>query len=165
MTELIWNVVFAAVFAVCMGIMFNTRPKALPICFVGGAVARLMRDVLTLQGVTLPTATLAATVATTVLVLVLAQRFGIGPGTLVSAILPLGATLTVFEAVAGTLRIASVDDAGLAVTAAELVRDAAKSFDITLAIGVGVASGIAGLRLLRGARAGPGSEFWREDSD
>ena len=150
---MILQALLAAVFAVTMSIMFNTRTRALPICFLGGAVARFSRELFTLLDVALPAATLAATATTTVIVLLLADRLDVGRVALVSAILPLGATLTVFETVTGALRVATVDDGMLEATAARLVRDAAKSFDVTLAIGLGVASGVAIVQLLRRRRS------------
>ncbi len=143
MLEWLGRAVLAAVFSLCMGVLFNSPVRALPLCLVGGGVARLCRDGLELLGAPLPTATLAAAAVTTLLVLLTSKTIEVGRVALVSAVMPLGATVVIFEAVSGMLHVANANEQQVPLVAAQLVQAMAKSLDILFGIGFGIALGIA----------------------
>jgi len=140
---------WSGLFAGGLGIVLTAPPRHAPGAFLCGFAGRLARDVLVGCGLPESWSTLAAA-AVVVLVGVAAIRgHVVSPVVLVSGVLPLGAALAVFNAVAALLRISTLEGEALDAASVALAANVGKAFTTSLAIALGLCAGVAVVRLSR----------------
>ncbi len=151
---LLTNSAWAGLFAIVAGVLFTAPPKFLVPTFFCGFAGRLVRDVLIGVGVGPSWST---TVAAAVLVLVAAavvRKQAVAPLVLLGGVLPLAASIAVINAILDLMRLSSLEGEPLAKAAVSLSANLGKAFTTFLAIALGLAAGLAIVRVFRG------ENFW-----
>ncbi|MGI9255154.1 MAG: threonine/serine exporter family protein [Thermomicrobiales bacterium] len=98
---------WAGVLSAALAVIFTVPRSAIPIAAMAGFAGRLLRDFLTGAGVDLVAAAFVASVAVTVIAILLAPRHHLKPIVAMSALVPIGASVAAFGLVKDGLRIAN----------------------------------------------------------
>jgi uncharacterized membrane protein YjjB (DUF3815 family) len=142
----------AAVFAAGLAILLVAPPRSLASAFLCGGAGHLVRDLSIGWGVTAIWSTsLGAAVVVLVAVAVLREHV-ISPVILISGVLPLGASVAVFNTIRGLMNISTLEGEALGAASTALSANLGKVFTTTLAIAMGLAAGMAIVRLVRRER-------------
>jgi hypothetical protein len=148
-TALLSDGAWAGLFAAAMAIVSAAPYSGLLPSFCGSFVARFARDALVAAGVDLNWATLIAAALVIFVAAVLIRRPVVSPVVMVSALVPLGAALPFFRAIADFLRIPSMTAEGVALLPQTMLSNLGKVFTTTVAIGAGASVAIYLVRALR----------------
>jgi len=143
------NGLWAAVFATGFGVILTTPPRALIACFACGFTGRCLRDVLMGWGVSQNWSTVIAAAVLVVVAVTIVQRRSISPVVLICGVLPLGAAVAMFNAIIELMKVSSLKGDALAAASIALSANFGKAFTGTLAIALGLAAGIAVVRLIK----------------
>ena len=146
-TGLLVDGLWAALFAGAFGILLTTPPGDVLPCVLAGFIGRVVVGGAGWLGATASWSTVLATVAGGVVASLQRRGSKQAPVAIVCGVIPLGAAVDVFRTIVGLLRLPAVEGAGLEASAVELVVDGARAFTTTLAIAVGIASGMVLLRV------------------
>jgi uncharacterized membrane protein YjjB (DUF3815 family) len=145
LTDSLW----AGLLAGGLGIIFTAPRRYLIPAFFCGFAGRFTRNILMSWGLTQNWSTV---VAAAVLVLVAAstiRRHVVSPVVLVSGLIPLGAALAMFKAIMALMRISSLKGEALSEASDVLNANVGAVFTTSLAIALGLAVGMAIVRLAR----------------
>jgi uncharacterized membrane protein YjjB (DUF3815 family) len=141
--------VLAGAFALCYAVLFGIPRQALSICFAAALLGRLAREMLIVNGVGTPLATVVASaVITFVAVLALRSR-GVVPMVIVSGALPLVDAVAVFQTITGLIHIPSAQPEQRTEVVITVVANAIKFFGSMLEVIVGMSAGIVFLRVFQ----------------
>lgn len=151
--ELGINGLWAGLFAVAMGILLTAPPRHLIGAFLCAVAGRLARDVLMGYGMPQNWATVIASIVIVLVAVSITRGHVVSPVVLVSSVLPLGAVVSVFNTIAGIMKVSSLEGDALTSASVALSADMGKAFIITLAIALGLGVGVAITRLLKRAGA------------
>jgi uncharacterized membrane protein YjjB (DUF3815 family) len=152
----LWRILFdgllAGFFATALGVVL-TAPTgyAVPVFFCGFS-GRFVRDLLTSLGLSLNWSTLVAAAVVVLVGTALIRRHAVSPVALVSGVLPLAASASMFDAILALMRVSSAKGEALQLASASLISSSAKVFNVSLAIAIGLAAGLAIVRAIRGER-------------
>jgi uncharacterized membrane protein YjjB (DUF3815 family) len=141
--------VWAALFAGAVGVLFTAPPRRLAGTMLCGAAGRLALGVLMGWGVGQNWATLLASTVIVVIAVAVIREREASPVVLVSAVIPLGASVPIFSTIVGVIRVSSLQDEALSAASVALIASMGKAFTTFLAIGVGLAAGVVLTRLAR----------------
>jgi uncharacterized membrane protein YjjB (DUF3815 family) len=136
--QLLLESLWASLFALVMGVIFTVPRDGLLFCALCGFVGRFVRDLLTSVGADLDLATFAGASALAVIALS-ARRQEFSAVALISGVLPLGASLAMFNTISGLLRIPTLKGELLAKEVFEMIANASKAFSTTLFLALGLA--------------------------
>jgi uncharacterized membrane protein YjjB (DUF3815 family) len=140
-----WSGLFSAV----LGVLLTAPRRHLTATFLCGLCGRLARDLLVTGGVPIAWATLLAAIVIVFVAVVGVRGHRVSPVVLVSSVLPLGASVAVFNTIVGLMRISALRGEALDAASVALSASLATAFTITLAIAMGLTAGIGFVRLLR----------------
>jgi uncharacterized membrane protein YjjB (DUF3815 family) len=142
MSAILINSFWAGLFAASLGVVLTTLPQTVLPCFLCGLVGRFVRNVLVGYGLT-PHASvvIAAAVCVAVSTIVVKRRQDQSAIALVTGILPLGASVALFNTIGGTLKLASLKGDALTVASTQLVANLTDVLATTLAIVLGLLAG------------------------
>jgi len=143
------NALWAGLFAAGLAVTFTAPARYLVPAAVCGAIGRSLRDVCVELGLNVNWATVIAAAALTLLALAMTRRHQVAPVVLISAVLPLGAAVAMFDLIFALMRVSSAKGEALTTAALALSANAGKVFAISLAVAVGLAIGMAAERLLK----------------
>ena len=140
---------WSGLLAAGLGVLFTAPRKYLVAAFVCGWVARCVRDLCVTFGVTHNWSTVLAAAVVVLLAVAIVQRHRVSPVVLICGVLPLSASVAVFNLIFALLRLSTaVGDArneySLAFTA-----NLASAFTTLMAIALGVVGGMAVVRLAK----------------
>lgn len=149
LATMLMNSLWSALFATGLGILLTAPYRYLAATFICGFSGRFVRDLLAGWGMSQNWSTVVAATVVVLAAAAMIRRQRVSPVVLICAVLPLGAAVAVFNTIAGLMKLSSssgdlVNDASVAFTS-----NLAKAFTITLAIALGIATGVAILRLLK----------------
>ena len=148
-STILLNGLWAGVFATGFGVILTTPPRALIACFACGFTGRCLRDVLMGWGVSQNWSTVIAAAVLVVVAVAIVQRRSISPVVLICGVLPLGAAVAMFNAITDLMKVSSLKGDALAAASIALSANCGKAFTGTLAIALGLAAGIAVVRLIK----------------
>ena len=148
-TTILLNSLWAAVFATGFGVILTTPPRALIACFACGFTGRCLRDVLMGWGVSQNWSTVIAAAVLVVVAAAIVQRRRISPVVLICGVLPLGAAIAMFNAIIDVMKVSALKGDALTAASVALSANFGKAFSGTLAIGLGLAAGMAIIRLVK----------------
>jgi uncharacterized membrane protein YjjB (DUF3815 family) len=135
---------WAGCFAASLGVVLGTLPRMLVPCFVCGFTGRFVRVVLTGFGLGQNASVVVASAACVVVAYLLAgKRQDLSTVALVTGILPLGASVALFNAIGATLKTASGKADSLTVAPEQLVAGMSVALVTTIAIVLGLFAGSA----------------------
>jgi uncharacterized membrane protein YjjB (DUF3815 family) len=150
------NSLFAGFFAGGMGVILTAPPRYVLPAILCGFAGRFTRGVLIGWGAGPNWSTAVAAAVVVLVAVAILRRHVVSPVVLVSAILPLGAAGAMFNAIIGLMRVSSLEGEALREASVALSADSGKAFTITLAIALGLAVGMALVRLFRGEKVWEG---------
>jgi uncharacterized membrane protein YjjB (DUF3815 family) len=139
--------VWAAIFAAGLGILFTAPHRYVAPASLCGFVGRFVRGLFISWGMSQNWSTVVAAAVIVLVTAAIIGRHKVPPVVLISGVIPLGATVAMFNTLSGLMRLSSakgdlVGDASIAFTSS-----LAKVFTTTLAIAVGISAGMAIVRL------------------
>lgn len=146
--DLLLDSALAGVSAGCMTILMTAPFRYAGPAVVCGLSGRLIRDLLLAAAVSPPVSTLAATTAVVLLAVALAHGKEVSPVVVITGILPLGASLSMFQTVVYVLRLPSRTGAAATETSMELITTLSRVVTTSMAIALGLVVGIAVARAL-----------------
>ena len=136
------NAAWAGVFAAALGIGLTTLPNALAPSFTCGFVARLVRDLLLAQKVSLAVSVSAAAAACAIVAaLLVRQQRNLSMIALVTGVLPLGAAVALFDLIANVVALSTLQGAALTQPTLQLAADFGIVVITTAAIALGLLIG------------------------
>ncbi len=140
------NALCAAAMAAAFAVVFTAPLRYIVPSFCCGLAALLARDLLASGGLNVHWATVVAAIAAVIAAVALTPRHAVVPVVLITAVLPLGAAATVFNALIELLRVSSLEGAALVDASARLSASLGKAFTTFVAIALGLQIGISFVR-------------------
>jgi uncharacterized membrane protein YjjB (DUF3815 family) len=152
LADSIWSGVFAA----ALGIGLTTLPKALAPSFVCGFAARLVRDLLIANGVSLAVSVAVAAASCVVVAAVAVRRQpNLSMIALVTGVLPLGAAVALFDLIENVVALATLKGSALTQPTLQLAADFGVVVITTTAIALGILVGFVITTPLRRLEGNP----------
>jgi uncharacterized membrane protein YjjB (DUF3815 family) len=147
LTPILASAVAAGCYAGAAGMLYTVGPRHLANAFVCGFAARLARDLLMDAGVTQNWATVVAAAVVVLVGMTTLRRHPAPLVVIATAVLPLAAAVPMLKAIVGLMNLSNLQGEPLAAATIALGGNLSKFFTTTLAIAVGLAAGLAILRL------------------
>jgi uncharacterized membrane protein YjjB (DUF3815 family) len=146
----IWmNSLWAALVAAGLGVMYTAPVRYLVPTFVCGFVGRGVRDVCMGWGLSQNWATVIAAAVVVVVAVALLRHHTVSPVVLICGVLPLAASVAMFNLILVLMQASSLKGEALSGAPAALIANLGKFFTTSVAIALGLAAGIAIVRLFR----------------
>jgi uncharacterized membrane protein YjjB (DUF3815 family) len=139
---------WAALFAVGLGIRLTAPLQYLVPTFLCGFAGRLVHSLLVRGGMGRDWATVLAAAAIVAVAVATTRRHRVSPIVLICGVLPLGAAGAVFRAVFELLKVSSAEGEALNAAALAWIAQASRAFTGTMAIALGLGVGLIITRLL-----------------
>ena len=149
MTVLIGSL-WAGLFAGGLAIILTAPPRYIAPTVLCGFAGRLVRDLCMGWGLAQNPSTVVASAVIVLVAAALIRRRAAHPVVLVSAIIPLGAAVAMFQMIIELIRVSSLTGEPLNTAVVALNANMGKVFTTCLAIALGLAAGQAVAGLLRG---------------
>ena len=135
-----------------LGVILTAPPRYLFPVFFCGFAGRVVRGVLAGWGLGGSWATMAAATVVVLVAAAITRRRTVAPVALVSGVLPLAASASMFDAILDLIRVSSAQGEALRDASVSLIANSAKVFTTSLAIALGLAAGMAIVRVIRGEK-------------
>jgi uncharacterized membrane protein YjjB (DUF3815 family) len=133
------NGFWAALFAAALALSFTAPARVLPVVLIAGFAGRFSRDALMQLDLLLPMATVLGALAATALALIAAREPASVPVAAVTAVLPLGPTTLVFNALRAVFEVFAADPAVATAAAADFTTNTLRAFVVVAAMAIGTA--------------------------
>ena len=143
------NSLWAGLFAAGLAVVFTAPPRYLFAAFVCGYFGTTVRAIATEIGLNVNQATAIAALGIVLLGTLFTRRGEVPPVVMASSIIPLAASLAVFNAIFLLMRIPTVTGDALNEQVVELSANVAKVFATSLSIALGLGAGTGIVRLIR----------------
>jgi uncharacterized membrane protein YjjB (DUF3815 family) len=147
------NGLLAGCFSSALGVILTAPPQYLVPVFFCGFAGRFVRDGLVSVGLSLNWSTMIAAAAVVLVAAAFIRRHAVSPVALVSGVLPLAASASMFDAMLAMMRVSSSTGEPLRDASVSLISNTGKLFMTSLAIALGLAAGVVIVRVIRGERA------------
>jgi uncharacterized membrane protein YjjB (DUF3815 family) len=147
--EMLLDSLWAGLFAGALGVVFTAPRRYLVPALFCGFAGRLARDILMSGGLSHNWSTAVASAVIVLVAMACMRRRAVSPVVLVSGIIPLGAAVAMFSSIIALIRVSSAQGEALREGSDALIGNAGKAFATSLAIAVGLAVGLAIVRLSR----------------
>lgn len=142
----------AGSFASVLGVILTAPPRFIVPVFFCGFSGRFIRDLLMSLGFSLNWSTMVAAAVVVLVGTAIVRRHAVPLIALATSIFPLAASASFFDAILAVMRVSSAKGEALQTASILLVSSAAKAFTVSLAIALGLAAGLAIVRVLRGEK-------------
>jgi uncharacterized membrane protein YjjB (DUF3815 family) len=143
------NSLYTGLFASGLGILFMALPRYLVPAFLCGFAGRFARDAFMSWGMGLNWSIGAAAVVVVLIAVASLRRHVVSPVVLVSGILPLGASVAMFNMTIELMKVSSLKGQALSEASVALSANVGRVFTTSMAIALGLAVGMAIVRLLK----------------
>ena len=147
LVSILINALWAGFFAAGLAVLLTSPPQSLIPCFCCGFAGRLIRNGLIEWGLTATTSVLIAAAACVLVTAFFNQRQHLSSLVLITAILPLGAAVALFNSIHGFLKIPTLQGEALTEAVVKLISNLSTVFTTTLAIALGIWVGFLIVRL------------------
>jgi uncharacterized membrane protein YjjB (DUF3815 family) len=147
--QLLLSVFWSGVFSAALAIILTAPPRYIATAFLCSAAGRLTRNLLVSAGWAAAWSTVVAAAVIVLVAALLMHRQRTGLVVLVSAVLPLGSAAAVFSAIVNLLRVSSLQGEALSKATDAFIAGTGQVFVTTLAIALGLAGGMATVRVIR----------------
>lgn len=147
----------SGLFSSALGVLLTAPPGAIVPAFLCGFSGRAARELLHALGLGLGWASAVAAVVVVLVAAGLTRRHIVSPVILIGSVLPLAPSSAVFNAILDLLRISSLEGEAVRETSISLLANVGKAFTLSLALALGLAAGIAIVRLIRGEKTWGGA--------
>jgi hypothetical protein len=132
-----------------MAVIFTAPLRYVAPAFLCGFAGRFTRDALMTWGLSQNWSTVVAAAAIVLIAVAVVRGHVVSPVVLVSSILPLGAAGAMFKAIVGLMTVSSLEGEALSGEAVALSSNIGRVFTTFLAIALGLAAGMAIVRLVQ----------------
>ncbi len=146
---ILMNSLWAGLFAGGMGILLTAPPRSIVPAFLCGFAGRFARDAFMSWGVNQNWSTAVAAAVVVLVAVAIIRRHVVSPVVLITGVLPLGAAVAMFNAIIELMKVSSLKGEALGEASVALSANMGKVFTTSLAIALGLAVGIAIVRLFR----------------
>jgi uncharacterized membrane protein YjjB (DUF3815 family) len=146
------NSFWAGIVASGMAIIFTLPFRYIMPSFVCGFAGRLARDLLVSWGAGMNWSTAVASAVVVLAAVALIRRNDLSPAVLITGVLPLGAALSMFDAIIGLMKVSVFTGEALAAETVTLSANIGKVITTSLAMALGLAIGLAIVRLKKGKK-------------
>jgi uncharacterized membrane protein YjjB (DUF3815 family) len=141
------NSLWSGLFAGTLGFILTAPVRYIAPTFFCGFVGRFARDLFTSMGVSQNWSTAIASAVVVLVAIAIIRRHEVSPVVLVSGVLPLGAAVAMFNAIASLMKVSYLSGEALSAASVALSANMGKVFTTSLAIAMGLAAGLAIVRL------------------
>lgn len=155
-SAVLFNGLLAGFFSSALAVILTAPPRYIVPVFFCGFTGRFIRGLLTGWGLGFSWATLVAAAAVVLIGAAIIRRHTVSPVVLVSGVLPLAASASMFDLILDLIRVSTAKGEALQNAAVSLIANSGKLFVTSLAIALGLAVGIAVVRLTRGEKVWDG---------
>ncbi len=149
LSAILMNSMWAGLFAGGLGILLTAPPRYIAPAFLSGFAGRLVRDAFMSWGMSQNWSTTVAAAVVVLIAVAIIRRHVVSPVVLITGILPLGAAVAMFNAIIELMKVSSLKGEALSEASVALSANMGKVFTTSLAIALGLAVGIAIVRLFR----------------
>jgi uncharacterized membrane protein YjjB (DUF3815 family) len=149
LSTILLNSLWAALFATGLGILLTAPLRYIVPTFLCGFAGRFVRDVCMGRGMSQNWSTVVAAAVLVLVAVAIVRRHRISPVVLVCGVLPLGAAVAMFNMIFALMQVSSLQGEALGGASVALSTNLGKMFTTSLAIAVGLAAGMAIVRLCR----------------
>jgi uncharacterized membrane protein YjjB (DUF3815 family) len=149
LSTILLNSVWAGVSAAGSGILLTAPSRNMFTTFLCGLTGRFVRDALMVWGVSQTWSTGVAAAVLVVVASAMVRRHKVSPVVLICGVLPLGAATAMFNVILELIRVSSLTGEALSAASVALIANTGKVFAGTLSIALGLAAGLAILRLVK----------------
>jgi uncharacterized membrane protein YjjB (DUF3815 family) len=143
------NSLWAGLFAGSLGILLTAPPRYIAPAFLSGFAGNFARDVFMSWGMSQNWSTAVAAAAVVLVAVVVIRRHVVSPVVLISGVLPLGAAVAMFNAIIELMKVSSLKGEALSGASVALSANTGKVLTTSLAIALGLGTGMAIVRLFR----------------
>jgi uncharacterized membrane protein YjjB (DUF3815 family) len=150
LSVILMNSLWAGLFAGGLGILLTAPPRYIVPAFLCGFVGRLARDALMSWGMSQNWSIAVAAAVVVLVAVAIIRRHLVSPVVLISGVLPLGASVAMFNAIEKLMMVSSLKGEALSGASIALSANIGQVFTTSLAIVLGLGAGMAIVRLFRG---------------
>jgi uncharacterized membrane protein YjjB (DUF3815 family) len=143
LSAIVLSSLWAALFATGLGVSLTAPVRYLVPTFLCGFIGRGVRDVCMASGLSQNWATLIAAAVVVVVAVAFIRRHTVSPVVLVCGVLPLGATVAMFNLILELMQVSSLTGEALTRASVALTANLGKVFITSLAIALGLGAGLA----------------------
>lgn len=143
------NSVWAGLFAAGLAVLLTAPTRYVVPTFFCGTLGRGVRDACVAGGLGQNWATVLAAALVVLVAAAIVRRQGVSPVVLICSVLPLGATVAMFNLIFALIRVSSLEGEALGEASVALIANLGKVFTGSLAVAVGLMAGIAILRVFK----------------
>jgi uncharacterized membrane protein YjjB (DUF3815 family) len=147
--EIFTNSLWAGLFAGSLGILLTAPPRYIAPAFLSGFAGNFARDVFMSWGMSQNWSTAVAAAVVVLVAVAVIQRHVVSPVVLISGVLPLGAAVAMFNAIIELMKVSSLKGEALSGASVALSANTGKVLTTSLAIALGLGTGMAIVRLFR----------------
>lgn len=140
---------WTALFSASMGFYMTTPFRGIVPCFLCGFTGRFARDYLISFEVSHAWSTLIAAAVVVFVGVAISRRRMLSPIVLICGILPLGASVAMFNMIADMIKVSTLKGEALSAATVALNSDLSKVITSSLAVALGLGIGITIMRLLQ----------------
>jgi len=139
---------WSGLLAGALGVLFTAPRRYLVAAFVCGWVGRCVRDLSVAWGVSLNWSTIVASAVVVLVAVALIHRHEVSPVVLICAVIPLGASVAMFNLIFALIRLSTAVGDARNEYSLEVTANLASAFVTFLAIALGLGAGMAIVRFL-----------------
>jgi uncharacterized membrane protein YjjB (DUF3815 family) len=143
------NSLWAGLFAGSLGILLTAPPRYIAPAFLCGFAGNFSRDVFMSWGMSQNWSTAVAAAVVVLVAVAVIRRHVVSPVVLISGVLPLGAAVAMFNAIIELMKVSSLKGEALSGASVALSANTGKVLTTSLAIALGLGTGMAIVRLFR----------------
>ena len=143
------NALWGGLFASGMAVSLTAPVRYVVPTFLCGLLARGGRDACVASGLSHNWATVIAAAAVVLVASAIARGHRVSPVVLICAVLPLGASVAMFNLIFGLMRVSSLQGEALAEASVALISNLGKVFTGSLALALGLLAGVAIVRVFK----------------
>lgn len=137
------NGLWSGLFSGTMGFILTAPIRYIAPAIVCGFVGRFARDALMGWGINLNWSTVVASAVVVLLAMAIIKGRRVPPVVMICGVLPLGATVAMFNSIASMMRVSHLSGEALSAASVTLSANVGKVFTTSLAIALGLAAGMA----------------------
>lgn len=149
--------IWAGLFSACLGVFLTAPSRYVARLFLCGFAGKVARDLLIAWGLGQNLSTLFAAAVVVLVGVTILRGHKVSPVILVTGILPLGASVALFNAIVDLMRVSTLKGDALAAASADLSANLGKVFTGSLAIALGLMVGMLIVRSVRREEAWDGA--------
>jgi uncharacterized membrane protein YjjB (DUF3815 family) len=151
--DILMNALWAGLFAGGLAVLLTAPSRYVVPTLVCGFLGRGSRNVLVASGMGYNWATVIAAAAIVLVAAAIVRNHRVSPVVLVCAVLPLGASIPMFNLIFGIMRVSALEGAALDEASLAVIANLGKVLTGSLAVALGLAAGVVIVRIFKRGEA------------